>query len=95
MTKEELAESLRSKLTEKCTSGELDASLPTGREPFLETLRQASHDKLLSGYLKCSVCGQMTMPLERAMKLAEQLDTPEDWLKALALWRNKFSPCRH
>lgn len=95
VTKEELAEALRSKLEEKCARGELDASLPAGREPFLETLRQATHDKLITGYLKCSVCGQMTMPLERAMKLAAHLDTPEDWLKALALWRTRFSPCRH
>lgn len=95
MTKDELAETLRTKLTERCERGELDASLPAGREPFLETLRQTSHDDLIAGFLKCPVCGEMAMPVERAAQLAAHLRGVDDWIKGIAIWRQHFGRCHH
>jgi hypothetical protein len=95
MTKDELAEALRSQLAEKCRRGDLDASLPAGRESFLENLRNIPQDNLIGGFLKCSICGRLTMPIDRATQLATHLNTVEDWIKGLAIWRERFGGCEH
>lgn len=95
MTKEELAETLRTKLGERCERGELDASLPAGREPFLETLRNTTQDDLIAGFLKCPTCGKLAMPVNRAAQLAAHLRTVEEWIKGVAIWREHFGTCRH
>lgn len=95
MTKEQLGEGLRSRLAEKCLRGELDGTLPNGRESFLHIVENISHDNLIAGFLKCSVCGKVTMPIERAVRFAEYCDTADDWIKFLVGWQQQFGGCRH
>jgi hypothetical protein len=95
MTKEELAEALRSRLAERCLRGELDGTLPNGHDNFLQNLENTSHDNLIAGFLKCSVCGQMSMPVQEAVRFARYCDTADDWIKFLVGWQQQFGGCRH
>ena len=95
MTKEELGEGLRSRLTQKCKRGELDGNLPDGRESFLENLKNTSDDNLIVGFLKCSVCGQMSMSVPEAVRFAKHCETADDWIEFLVGWQHQFGGCRH
>jgi hypothetical protein len=95
MTKEQLGESLRSRLAERCLRGELDGTLPGGREAFLENLNSTTDDNLIAGFLKCSVCGRMSMSVQEAVRFANYCDTADDWIKFLVGWQQQFGGCRH
>lgn len=95
MTKDELAEALGCRLAERCTRGELDGALPGGRDVFLENLKHTSSDNLIAGFLKCSVCGRMTMPVGKAVWFAAYARTVEDWIKFLIGWQRHTGQCCH
>lgn len=95
MTKDELAEGLRARLAEKCRLGEMDRTLPSGRESFFESLEKADHDSLIAGFLKCSKCGRMSMSVPRAVRLAKHCNTADDWVKFLIGWQQLSGGCRH
>lgn len=95
MTKEELAEGLRSRLAQRCRRGELDATLPNGRESFLENLQKINHENLIGGFLRCSVCGRMSMSMEEAVKFARHCGSADEWIKFLIGWQQHFGSCRH
>jgi hypothetical protein len=95
MTKEELAEGLRSRLAEKCRRGEMDRTLPSGRDSFLQNLENADHDSLITGFLKCSVCGRISMSVGQAVTFAKHCDTADEWVKFLIGWQHLSGGCRH
>lgn len=95
MTKRELAGDLRSRLAQKCQSGELDETLPNSRESFLQDLETISQDNLIGGFLRCSVCGRISMSVEQAVRFAEHCDTAGDWITFLAGWQEYFGECSH
>lgn len=95
MTKDELAEGLRARLAEKCRRGEMDQTLPGGREPFLRDLENADHDSLIASFLKCSECGRISMAVPKAVAFAKHCDTADDWIKFLIGWRHLSGGCRH
>ncbi|HVB33600.1 MAG TPA: hypothetical protein VNJ52_04380 [Patescibacteria group bacterium] len=95
MTKEQLGESLRSRLAQKCTRGEMDGNLPSGRESFSENLKNTNDDNLIVGFLKCAVCGQMSMSVEEAVRFAGHCETADDWVRFLVGWQQQFGWCCH
>lgn len=95
MTKEQLGEGLRSRIAQRCRRGELDGVLPGDREIFLENLKGTSHDNLIGGFLKCSVCGRMSMSMENAVRFAIHCETADDWVKFLVGWQQRFGRCNH
>lgn len=95
MTKDELAESLRSRLAEKCRRGEMDRTLPTDRNSFLQNLETFDHDSLITSFLKCSACGRQTMSVQEAVRFARHCDSAEDWVKFLVGWQRLSGGCHH
>lgn len=95
MTKSELAEGLRSRLAQKCLRGELDGTLPSSRKSFLQNLERVSHDNLIGGFLRCSVCGRMSMSVEQAVRFAGCCETADEWTRFLVGWQQRFSGCLH
>ncbi len=83
------------RLSEKCRRGELDKTPPNGRESFLHNLEDTSQENLIAGFLKCSVCGQMAISVQEAVRFAKHCESADDWIKFLIGWQQLFGGCRH
>lgn len=79
----------------RCKCGEMDRTLPDGREAFLRNLETVDHDTLIAGFLQCSICGRMSMSVEEAIRFAKHCSTAEEWVKFLVGWQRIMGGCRH
>jgi hypothetical protein len=95
MTQDDLGEALRSRLARKCRAGDFDGDLPGARGSFLENLGKISHENLISGFLRCSICGRMGMPVEQAVRFAAHCKNADEWISFLAGWQRYFGKCSH
>lgn len=95
VTKQELGEGIGSKLARECLRREFDGELAGSSESFLRNLKTVSRDNLIATFLKCSICGQFTMPVEQSVQLAAYAKTVNEWEEFLVGFQRKFGPCCH
>jgi hypothetical protein len=95
MSRQELAKALRVRLAEKFTRENQDGRVPDARDSFLQNLKSTSDDNVIAGYLTCSVCGQVSIPLHSAVRIAEDCGTAEEWVGRVVAWERFLCGCCH
>lgn len=93
MTKGQLAKALRLRLAGKFAWERVEANVPTARDFFVRYLKNTSDENLIAGYLTCSACGQISIPVEFAVYVAESCKTPDEWLGRLTAWERLVGSC--
>lgn len=95
MSKHELAKALRLRLVEKYIRDNLAGSVPGPGDPFVRDLKVISDNNVITGFLTCSVCGEVSFPKELALRIAEDCGTADEWIRRLAACERFFGGCCH
>lgn len=93
MTKRQLAKALRLRLAGKFAGEGAEANTPATRDCFIRYVKNTSDENLIAGYLTCSACGQISIPVEYAVYVAEGCKTPDEWLGRLTAWERLVGNC--